>query len=800
VAVTTYYRFGSAAGRLRLRTVTAETDTGQMSGSATSAGSFVGAYESSGTDGVTYALNSATEYEAVIVGDFPSAHGLHVDHTHPPRWFGAADIVAVADGAWSDNATWDLGRPPAAGEIVHVPTKLTIQTGGTRKIVAQLLAVNDNGELVADFSGVADPTTDTFEVVIPDTAIDTVADYLQFGNGILAVGSGKVTVKGKAKTTWGRLAAEVAAATDTITLAEAPTGWQVGDRVVLQDSRMVKWELYLPEWEPGHLDNHQYEERVVESVAGAVVTVTAPWTYAHGGAKDKDGAIDFYPAVMNLTRNVKVYSENAEGTRGHCLFHGRVALDWQYVELKDMGRSKQAAWNNAVGTTAGSNQQGRYALHCHHLIGPAGLAAGVPQFTVKGGAVWNDSASAWSARSRWSYTVHASHYGLVEDCVSFAIPGAGFVHEDGSETENTMNRNCHFLAPFSGTGENSRSPNDIAHAGQGFWAGSGESRWTDNFASGCDTGFAIVPYMTLDPTNVRRPAYKGADPFSGDPADYVTTDVQHRPLLEFSGNEVGAHCDIGMTLWQIGSTGFATYSDQAESVVLNHKVWHVAHSHYYNYMTRNVTFRNLIARNDFTKLRAGQGKGTAFFTSDYVQEDILIDQCDIQGFVTGWLVNFGNTQACTDTLWCNYADIFVRPTFGAGTTAENIPPRALTFTDCTFPDPTCSFFDNYQILDRKPFVMDGRIPAFSANLIHDDVIQSINHNGTTDDYRILYLEQLGSAVLEQTQTTDITTVLGSPEAGKTNTQNLADNGVCFADYIPSAPATHADVYGRVETI
>jgi hypothetical protein len=796
VAVVKDYRIEAAGGlRLRVRTSAAFSDTGQMSGAGTSAGAFVGAYESSGTDGVTYALNSTTEYEAVIVGDFPSTHGLHVDHSHPPRWFGAADIVAVQDGAWDSNATWDLGRPPAAGEIVHIPAKLTFQTGGNRKLVTQLLVANDGGEIVGDFSAV----TDVLEIVGADVAIDTAADYAQFGNGLLVVGSGKITLKGKPKTTWGRLAAEVSAGATSFTLAAAPTDWAAGDRVVLQDSRQVKWDLFYTE-EPGHLANQQYEERVIDSVAGAVVTVTAAFTYAHGGAKDKDGVVTYYPAAMNLTRNVKVYSETPSGARWHLLSHGRCVVDVRHCEIRDTGRSKQAAWNNFSGTTAGSNQQGRYGgWHFHHTIGPAGLASDVPQFRFEGNACWNQT-TVGVTPPRWGITVHGSHYGLVKDNVLFHWSGAGLVLEDGDEYENTIQGNCVFLVPSTGTGENQRGANDVAHSSQLYWARSGESRFIDNYASGAEHGYAFLPYLNFNLVEVRVPSAKGNDPYSGVAADYTVIDTQHRPLLEFTGNEVGGHTDVGMTIWKMGSTGFATHADQAESLVLDHKCWHVGHSQFYNYMTRNITFRNLVARNDFTKLRAGQGRGTAFFTSDYVQEDVLIDQSDIQGFVIGWLVNFGTTQACTDTVWCNHSDVVVKPTWGAGTTAENIPPRALTFTDCTFPDPTCDFWENYGVLAREPFVMDGRIPAYSVNLIHDDVTQSINHNGTTDDYRLLYLEQLGSAVLEQTQTSGITTVLGSPDSGKTNTQNLADNGVCHSDYIPSAPATHADVYGRVEAV
>jgi hypothetical protein len=804
VPITRNYRIGLAGGRKAVVRTSESVASGALAGVAALAlGTAAAGSTSSSGDGVTYALNSTTEYEAVVVGDFPSTHGLHVDHSHPPRWFGAADIVAVQDGAWSDNATWDLGRPPAAGEIVHIPTKLTFSPGGTRKIVTQLLAVNDGGELVGDFSGVADPTTDKLTVTFPDTAINTTLDYAQFGNGLLVVG-GKFTVKGKAKTTWGRLAAEVTAGQTTITLASAPTGWFAGDKVVIGDSRQLGVEFFN-EASASHYLNTQFSVMTVDSVAGAVVTFTGAIPYDHKGAEDNEGAITFYPVALNLTRNVAFESENPAGTRGHSLYHGRPEVTREYLEFRDMGRSTLAAWDNFSGTTAGTNQQGRYPHHDHHLIGPAGLAAEVPQSTMVGCSIHNAFDNG-TEPPRWLYTVHGSHYGLYEDCVGFNCTGSGFVTEDGDETGNTFDGVAILGVWSKGTGENSRGADlrDVAHAGSGFWFGGVENVVTNCFAGCCPKGYSVVPYMQKLPSAVKLPSAKGKDPYSGDPADYTTVHGQFRPMNTFSGNEAGGRLVTGIDIWKLGTASGLTDDNptQALSTVSGLKVWHAEHSGFYNYMTRNLTFSACTFRNDFFKLRNNQGNGICFFQSDYVASDFRITNCDVQGFVVGFFVNAGlDGMTVTGGTWSNYRDFEVRPTWAAGTTAADVPARTLTLDGITFVDPVCDTFSNYGPSPQGAVVLNGAIHAYSANLVHDDIVYLSNHGG--NDYRLYYPDHQGSgdALLQTLASGAINIIWGATNAGATNATSFALDGKCFGNKItPGGTTTLTRVVADAEVL
>ena len=105
--------------------------------------------------------------------------------------------------------------------------------------------------------------------------------------------------------TFVRTATEPRAANTTITLEQAVTGWQVGDRIFLPDTRQV------------HPDNWfnanyvlQIEERTIQSISadGRTITLSSALSFDHRGARDADGTptvlsngIKLLPHVGNLS-------------------------------------------------------------------------------------------------------------------------------------------------------------------------------------------------------------------------------------------------------------------------------------------------------------------------------------------------------------------------------------------------------------------------------------------------------------------------------------------------------------------
>ena len=251
---------------------------------------------------------------------------------------------------------------------------------------------------------------------------------------------GSVTLVGAARTpTFVRLAVEPRAGDTTLTLVEATSGWRVGDRLVVPDTRQLQWNETRANYQS------QTEELTLQGVSasGLVLTLASPLRFHHFGGRDQAGHVEFFPHVANLTRNVIIRSANPNGTRGHTFFTQKAAVDIRYVLFRDLGRTTTLRLNNTTTsggqvTHVGTNQIGRYPWHMHHVFGPTPALANGYQFTFLGNAVDGGSVT---HNFKWGITVHDSHYGLVQENVVYNVSGAGVTFEDGSESYNILERN-----------------------------------------------------------------------------------------------------------------------------------------------------------------------------------------------------------------------------------------------------------------------------------------------------------------------------------------------------------------------
>src|SRR5206468_2828357 len=85
------------------------------------------------------------------------------------------------------------------------------------------------------------------EVVFADVPLDTTNDPEQYGNGLIALG--KVTMYGAAKDSFVQLAGEPKAGDTTLTLSQPVNGWQVGDKLIIPDTRQVNPNWTTGQWE-----------------------------------------------------------------------------------------------------------------------------------------------------------------------------------------------------------------------------------------------------------------------------------------------------------------------------------------------------------------------------------------------------------------------------------------------------------------------------------------------------------------------------------------------------------------------
>jgi hypothetical protein len=236
------------------------------------------------------------------------------------------------------------------------------------------------------------------------------------------------------------------------------------------------------------------EERAIQAIDGARVTLDRPLVYDHRAAGDYRGE------VANLSRNLIVESAEPAGVRGHTMYHRGSAGSISYAEFRHLGKE---------------GVLGRYSLH-FHLVGN----------TMRGSSV--TGASIWDSANRW-LTIHGTNYLVVRDCVGYQSAGHGFYVEDGSEVYNVFDRNLAVQA-FSGRPLPKQNlPFDL-NEGAGFWWANSLNTFTRNVACECDGygyRFEATPTEGLDlHMPVQQPDGR-----------LQAVDIRTLPFVRFADNE-----------------------------------------------------------------------------------------------------------------------------------------------------------------------------------------------------------------------------------------------------------------------
>src|SRR6185503_7495449 len=132
-------------------------------------------------------------------------------------------------------ATWVGGQVPTSGDVVRIAAGHFVTIDDT-SAVAYTVAID--GKLAFSPSVNTRLKVTNLQVMAGDMGMGT-PGVLGFGTGIMIIG--KATMHGTLRTpTFVRLAAEPRIGHTTLTLSQAASGWQVGDRLVLPDTRHIK--------------------------------------------------------------------------------------------------------------------------------------------------------------------------------------------------------------------------------------------------------------------------------------------------------------------------------------------------------------------------------------------------------------------------------------------------------------------------------------------------------------------------------------------------------------------------------
>lgn len=555
-------------------------------------------------------------------------------------------------GNWSDPNTWGGSVPnnlakvfiPAGmtvtvdGEIatrlkiIRIQGKMQFSTTTNTGLNVETIVQDTTGELEIGTSNNPIPAGVTCKITIIDEG-DLVFSTSQFEKGLTLMG--KTVAYGAQKTSWSRLTSNPSAGASTLNLQTAPTGWEVGDRIVITGTDPV--------------DATSDEVATVQSINGSTVTLAQPLTKSH-----TTPANDLFVHVANLNRNIVIESESPTSNngldRGHIMFMATLDVDFNNVRVSKMGRSRKDIpiddWsineNDEFVDGARTNIRGRYSIHFHR----GGVNMNLSPAYVRGCVVEDDPG--------WAYANHSAFVHF-ENNVSYNVIGGAFQTEAGDElgsfTNNIAVRTVNSAyplrqpAPFNAP-DTREGSQDFAFQGDGFWVHGGGVSLTGNVASGC-SGHAYIYWpegliepigpnpeafrKTFLPTNIGLPNSVNVIP------DENVLAIGWVKIAGFQNNE-GYSATIGLATFYLHTTFFAdksdydpAYIDSLHSSFNDLTCWNIDRFGVQLNFTERVTFKNMrLVNNDVDTSSIG------FWGSQYrTREKVIIDNPTIQGYGTG---------------------------------------------------------------------------------------------------------------------------------------------------------------------
>jgi hypothetical protein len=746
-------------------------------------------------------------------------------------------ITSVQSGNWSNPATWSLDRVPEAGDIVNISSGNTVTydvndatdsiplntvevlSGGTLTFSTttntQMFVVNlmvlQGGTLDIGTQANPIPSNITATVVWVNQAINTTIDPEQYGNGLIALGT--VTTYGAVKVPYVTLAQNANAGNTVLYLASPATGWQVGDKLELPDTRQLDYSdeesNYTPEWESATIQSI--------SANGLTITLTAPLQYNHLGAYSASGVLTYLPQVVDMTRNVSIHSQSATGTRGYALFTQYANVNINYTSFSGMGRTTDTEFLNSNfsqlfdNTTfdqfgnvshVGTDEQNRNAITFLDLFGPSSPQSDSHQFTFNGNVV---TCPLTPMPFVWGINVVNSYYGLIEnnDVVNWA--GSG-VMVDGLSSYNDFAGN--FVMRINGTGQ--RGSADQGMGGDGFWFGNPNNYVVANIVTDLQTngpyGFAYQYYgiagagETGEGT-VSIAAYQGADP--SQPGQSVMVNMNAIPILEFASNEAYGAVPIGLAYWWVnytGGLGAGPVADGGE--IENFVAWNLWNIGIIGYQSNSITIDSFVDLGSAAEAAAGNGACGIQF-QDYFTGNVVIQNSTIEDQGIG--IQVADVTYGTNTIrgcyLANEIDVYVGGLWTVAANASIIQPRQTLINDVQFASPGAG--QSYTTIYMGWFNSD-QLAVGSVDVIQlDQVLVTAYNDVSGDNFQVYYTQQAASYVVPQSvqNSAGITVVVGCPVAGLTNAQAWSQYGIAIAGAVaPSDSTTMSGVVGLVAPI
>ncbi len=421
----------------------------------------------------------------------------------------AVNREVIKSGAWSNPATWSGGQLPIAGQNIYVPADKSLlvdvasdvslntlradgilEFASTKNVKIKLdtLVVTATGTFKIGSETNPVPSTNRVEIIIAQNGqIDRKWDPSNVSRGVIL--QGKTQIFGAQKSAFHALSVKPDIGSTQIQLASLPTGWAVGDMVVVTAGQYHAKIYYENSFVT------EDEVRRIKSISGTTITlgsvndsnVSAPLAYNH------ISAIANMPVyAANLTRNVVFSSEGGSSVpasqRGHFMvmhtpnvvvkgagfyYFGRTDKSKPVDDFKLYGaQGRRVITNGQFIADLNNNPRGRYAVHFHHT-GVSNIT--IPPVICSGNAVFSSPG--------WGFVNHTGNV-IMENNASYDVFGSHYVAEDGNELGSFK----HNIA-IRAQGSNRPFPmgefnHDVGHSGNGFWLESRNLSVEDNVVSG----------------------------------------------------------------------------------------------------------------------------------------------------------------------------------------------------------------------------------------------------------------------------------------------------------------------------
>ena len=337
--------------------------------------------------------------------------------------------VVIAGNAWSNPATWG-GSVPGPGQNVTIPAGMTVtldtdtaslgilEVNGVlefaRKdlnLTAHHILVQGSGsrlQIGTEAQKFANRAVITLTGSNPEEQIPTVMGHSSGAKGIAAAAGGTVEIHGLRANAldWTKLNANANLGASSITVADNPSSWRIGDRIAIAPSGFRAMDA---------------EDVTITAISGNTVSFTPALQYAHWGSVETvDGRVlDQRAEVGLLTRDIVIRGDASSDTNqygAHVMIMGGAFARVQGVEFVKCGQMRR---------------QARYPFHWH--------------FTGDGTGQWIKHCSIHDGFHRGIVT-HQVDNALVEGNVTYNLWSHHYVpSEDGVEYHNHYKNNLGIL-------------------------------------------------------------------------------------------------------------------------------------------------------------------------------------------------------------------------------------------------------------------------------------------------------------------------------------------------------------------